>query len=547
MSDNFPINHFFSFEDKQKNNNKINNLDINSAFNSPSEKAVNKVNLQDGFLTADPSNIEICEDFDTEELKSISEEIISSLKETIQPNKFKTFFENTFTVTQITENTIIFSVSTKFIKKMIENFYISTIKQIVFSLLGNNYEVIIKLMNTNQDSNNFKDLESIEPINKETKHKKASFKLNSLNSNISVNDKVNSEVRKVMKTNQNLGNKIDDKKTFDNFIIGPSNNMAHAFSYAVAKDPGIVYPQLYIYGNSGLGKTHLLHAICNYIKDKDPTKRICLTTATDFMQEMVMAIQGSMKGSDKVNEFRRKYTDLVDVLIIDDIHELQGKARTQSEFFYIFNELQAKNKQLIFTSDKQPNEIKGLEDRISSRLCSAILVDIQQPDIETRIAILKCKAAEKDIFLDDDVINLIAQSVKSNVRELEGKLIKLGAYSDLMNVDIDLEIAKKQLNITNDLNEKVIDINKITTTVADYFKIPLGDIIGKTRKKDIALARHISMFMSHKILKLTLEEIGLYFDKRDHSTVIHGIKKIDELIKKDSSLSQKIYEIESNL
>ena len=200
---------------------------------------------------------------------------------------------------------------------------------------------------------------------------------------------------------------------------------------------------------------------------------------------------------------------------------------------------------MIFTSDKQPNEINGLEDRISSRLCSAILVDIQQPDIETRIAILKCKAAEKDIYLDDEVINLIASSVKSNVRELEGKLIKLGAYSDLMNID--LEIAKKQLNITNDENHKIIDIDLISNAVSEYFKIPLGDVKGKTRKKEVALARHIAMYMSHKILRLTLEEIGFYFSNRDHSTVIHGIKKIEELVKNDSTISHKIYEIESKL
>jgi chromosomal replication initiator protein len=546
MSDNFPINHFFSFNEKPNKPSNISNIDADNFEQESKELTSKKFDPSEGFLTANPNTSTACEDFDTDELKSISEEIIQNLKLAIQPNKFKTFFENTFTVTQVTDNTIVFSVSTKFIKKMIENFYISTIKQIVFNLLGNSYEIEIQILNSKCDSKNL-EISQIEiPQTKEpikSEHKKTSFKLQN---NVTIDDKLNAEVRKVTSPKKYFGNKIDERKTFDNFIIGPSNNMAHAFSYAVAKDPGVIYPQLYIYGNSGLGKTHLLHAICNYVKINDPTKRICFTTATDFMSEMVMAIQGSMNGSDKVNEFRRKYTDLVDILIIDDIHELQGKARTQSEFFYIFNELQAKNKQLIFTSDKQPNEIKGLEDRISSRLCSAILVDIQQPDIETRIAILKCKAAEKDIFLDDEVINLIAQSVKSNVRELEGKLIKLGAYSDLMNVDIDLEIAKKQLNITNELNEKVLDIDKIANSVAEYFKIPIGDIIGKTRKKDIALARHIAMFMSHRILKITLEEIGLYFDKRDHSTVIHGIKKIDEMVKKDSSLSQKIYEIESS-
>ena len=217
------------------------------------------------------------------------------------------------------------------------------------------------------------------------------------------------------------------------------------------------------------------------------------------------------------------------------------------EFFYIFNELQNKGKQLVFTSDKPPKEIVGIEDRIRTRLSSALLIDIQQPDLETRIAILKKKAIEKDIYLDDDVINLIASCVKTNVRELEGKLVKLGAYSDLMNVDIDLEIAKEQLNLSEGIDDKVITVESITKSVANYFKLALGDIKGKSRKKEVALARHISMYMSHKILKKTLEEIGEYFDNRDHSTVIHGIKKVQNLIKEGSKVSQQIYEIESRL
>lgn len=552
MSDNFPINHFFSFgnsEKQVKNTSNFNNLNHGEINTKPETPKVCDNFPSDSFLTKSHETNAECWDFDTEELKSINDEILEQLKENIPTSKYKTFFENTFTVTQLTENTIVFSVSTNFIKKMIDNFYINTIKQIVFELLGNSYDIKVDIFNqknnTPKKTNNFEDLGDIGSVS--TGNKKTSFKLDLDKPQTSVNDQINSEMHKALKVNNIIGNKIDDKKNFDNFIVGPSNNMAHAFSQAVAKDPGKIYPQLYIYGNSGLGKTHLLHAVCNYIKDKDPKRRICLTTATDFMQEMVMAIQSSMNGGNKVNDFRKKYTEMVDVLIIDDIHELKGKARTQSEFFYIFNELQAKNKQLIFTSDKQPNEINGLEDRISSRLCSAILVDIQQPDIETRIAILKCKAAEKDIYLDDEVINLIASSVKSNVRELEGKLIKLGAYSDLMNIDIDLEIAKKQLNITNDENGKTLDISTISNTVAEYFKIPIGDIKGKTRKKDVTLARHIAMYMSHKILRLTLEEIGFFFSNRDHSTVIHGIKKIEDLVKKDSTISHKIYEIESKI
>jgi chromosomal replication initiator protein len=182
-----------------------------------------------------------------------------------------------------------------------------------------------------------------------------------------------------------------------------------------------------------------------------------------------------------------------------------------------------------------------------TRLNSALIVDIQHPDLETRIAILKKKALEKDIYLDDQIINLIANSVKSSVRELEGKLVKLGAYSDLMNVDIDIEIAKQQLNLENINNEKLINADSITKSVSNYFSLPVGDIRGKTRKKEITLARHIAMYMIHKFAKITLEDIGKYFDGRDHSTVIHGIKKINDMIKQDSRVSQQIYEIETKL
>lgn len=569
MSENFPINHFFT----QKNNNNFKNLEkSNNVFDHETEsndfleRSFSTSVQTDKKMTKSQFNDTSNEaEMELEELKSITDEILSILKQNIQPHKFKTYFENTFTVSSLDGDHVGFSVTTPFIKKMIENFYYLALKQAVQELLGSEYEISINVMNSKRSlsSNNANILNSVneskkisftdevfgssKPDTKPTNSVRAtSFKIGSMpQTKNEILDEVNSEVRKTL--NNSFGHKIDGKKTFSNFIVGPSNNMAHAFSVAVAKEPGRVYPQLYIYGNSGLGKTHLLHAICNHIKDSNPRYRICLTTATDFMSEMIMAIQNNKSGQDRFAEFRRKYTDLVDVLIIDDIHELQGKARTQAEFFHVFNELQAKKKQLIFTSDKPPKEIDKLEDRIRTRLNSALLVDIQQPDLETRIAILKKKAFEKDIFLDDEVINLIASSVKSNVRELEGKLVKLGAYSDLMNVDIDLEIAKQQLNLHNFNEEKVLDIVGITEAVAAYFSLPLGDIRGKTRKKEVALARHIAMHMSHKILKLTLEEIGDYFDNRDHSTVIHGVKKIEDLSKRDSKITQQIYEIESNL
>lgn len=560
MSDNFPFEHFINF-DKSNNNNNLHNKQI---VDTLSKNDSNESFLANSFGKVELNQQVTDEDFNFEELKSITDEILNILKDSITPRKFNAFFQNTFTVHSIDEDVLEFSVTTNFIKNMMENHYLEHIKQAVTALLGKQYLIKISVMNSTKSlSSNENNV-----LNTVNEHKQVSYTEEILNKDLNTDinfkrgetvndmsftinssftsstDEIINEVKsqEIKHLKDKIYGKIDPYKSFDNFIVGHSNNMAHAFSLAVSKDPGKIYPQLYLYGNSGLGKTHLLHAICNYIQDKDPGKRICLTSAADFTKEMVMAIQ-----SKKINEFQRKYTEQVDVLIIDDIHELKNRPRTQQEFFDIFNELQNRNKQLVFTSDKPPKDISGIEDRIRTRLSSALLIDIQQPDLETRCAILRKKAIERDIFISDDVINLIASCVRSNVRELEGKLIKLGAYSDLMNVDIDLEIAKEQLGLTQDFEEKILTIESITKAVASYFKLPLGDIRGKARKAELVFARHIAMYMTHKILKKTLEEIGDFFDKRDHSTVIHAIDKIKKRIKEDSKVSQQIYEIESTL
>ncbi len=539
MSDNFPFDKFI-----KSNNNKDLENNMSQFFSGSLE--VSSENIINTNVDKKENNN------DNDELYTITNEILSIIKTNVPQEKFSTYFMSTFTVSSFDENTINFSVTTKFIKMMIENHYLGFINQAVIELMGKAFNINIEVFNKNNNLekestntvqnpsiSNELETEVSKPI---VSVKDMSFKIdpNFTQSNDDLQNTINSSEIKHLKSN--VFGRIDKSKTFDNFIVGPSNNMAHAFSLAVSKDPGITYPQLYLYGNSGLGKTHLLHAICNYINDKDPTKRICFTSAGDFTKEMVMSIQ-----SKTISEFQRKYTDLVDVLIIDDIHELKDRARTQAEFFHIFNELQNKKKQLIFTSDKAPKEISGIEDRIRTRLSSALLTDIQQPDLETRIAILKNKANEKDIYIGDDVINLIASCVRNNVRELEGKLIKLGAYSDLMNVDIDLEIAKEQLNLTEDHQDKILTIDSIAKTVSSYYKLPLGDIRGKNRKAELVLARHIAMYLIHKLLKKTLEEIGDYFNKRDHSTVIHAIDKMKKRIKEEGSFSQLIYEIESNI
>lgn len=593
MSNDFPFGNFLDFDKLNNNNNLEQQPEQNKQEYTEQTSSQNFVS--ESFNEAKPTENQglMSSAFNNDELSFMSQEILEALKNSINPQKYKAFFEKTLTVSNITENTVQFCVTTSFIKTMIEKHYSADIKQILLNLLGTNYNIQIDVINKGQklptetlgtqnpkrtevsnevqknnlfNSNDDFDLSAFfkshnidrtkiatspsqpEELNPQASVNGTSFKLDDTHSTqAEIKNQINSEVIKQTSSNRVISHIIDRKKTFNNFIVGPSNNMAHAFSLAVSKDPGSVYPQIYVHGNSGLGKTHLLHAICNYIADNKPQLRICFTTANDFMSEMILAIQGTTRDDNKIAEFRRKYTDLVDVLIIDDIHELKNRARTQAEFFYIFNELQGKGKQLIFTSDKAPKEIVGIEDRIRTRLSSALLIDIQQPDLETRIAILKKKAIERDILLEDDVINLIASCVKNNVRELEGNLVKLGAYSDLMNVDIDLEIAKEQLNLQEGLDEKLVTIESIARAVSSYYKLALGDVKGKTRKKEVALARHIGMYMSHKILKKTLEEIGEYFDNRDHSTVIHGIKKIQNLVKENPKISQQVFEIETRI
>lgn len=539
MSNDFPFNHFINIDKFSKDTNKtIKNSDIQEY-----DIIKNALGVKENSAKINKKQLVIDESFSSSELASLSEAVLDGLKEVVSPQKYKAFFSNSFAVKNMTETEVVFTVTNSFIKKVIKNNYLEQIQDILFNFLGTKYSIEFEILNSSFSSEVTTQKKEISEEVVEKTVLSTSFKLsdNDLATNREIQEEVDSTY---IKYNNGLKSeaRFDQSKKFSNFVVGPSNNMAYAFTLAVAKDPGAIYPQLYIYGNSGLGKTHLLHALCNQIFESQPHLRICFTNANQFMSEMVLAIQ-----SNKIAEFRRKYTELVDVLIIDDIHELKNKARTQSEFFFIFNQLQSKGKQLVFTSDKQPKDITGIEDRIRTRLSSALLIDIQQPDLETRIAILRKKAIEKDIYLEDEVINLIASCVKTNVRELEGNLVKLGAYSDLMKVDIDLEIAKKQLKLDEDADHKVITIESITKAVSAHYKIPLGDIRGKTRKKEVALARHISMFMIHKILKKTLEEIGEFFENRDHSTVIHGIKKIQNLVKDDSKLSHTVYEIESRL
>ncbi len=533
MTQKFPFDHFL----------KLDSFNDNRPAAKISEKEVSPVIVEQAMKNLNPVQPAITPEFSNEELKTITDALLEHLKNLINPNKFHTYFANTFTVSGITQENVEFLVTTSFIKKMIETHYLDSIKQALKEILGKDYQLDIQVLGSAQSlSSNDSNILNTLKTPKVESGKMNSFFIQDLTP--TKDDLIKAVDSQVIEHFQPpVISQIDQQKTFENFIVGPSNNIAHALSMAVAKDPGKVYPALYVYGNSGLGKTHLVHAIANSIIQQRPSTRISMTSANKFMNEMIQAMQAT-----KFPEFRQKYVEKTDVLIIDDVHELKNRSGTQDQFFHIFNELMEKGKQLVFTSDKPPKEIDGIEDRIRTRLSSALPVEVQQPDLETRIAILKKKAVEKDIYLTDDVVTLIAKCVKSNIRELEGCLIKLGAVTSILKVDIDIEVAKEHLNLNDELeNQKHITIETIAKTVCGYYKITLGDLRGKAKTKEVALPRQVAMFLINKLIKPTLKENGVYFGGRDHSTVLHAVNTIKDRIKVESLLAQQVLDIEKQL
>lgn len=523
MSQDFPFKHFLNLDTGVKPEPTIKEVKLDELF---TQKKSNKT------AAAMPK---ISNKFSNDEIEMLHNELHNLLQNTISTEKYNCYFKGNLKVEEISNDEIIFTVTTSFVKKVIENNFKEFIESAIIDTLGKPYQVEFKLVNESKN-------QSDKQILNDTKVQSVSevkFKLQDIQE--STDEKLKFSNNVILEKPINTF-KPDPTKTFETFVMGPSNNMAYAFAMSVAKEPGKVYPSLFVYGNSGLGKTHLLHAVANYVQQNKPELRVIILSSNTFMREMINAIKDNV-----IHDFKNRFTERVDVLIIDDIHELNGKKGTQNAFFDIFNELQSRGKQLIFTSDKHPKEITGIEDRIKTRLSSALSVEIQQPDLETRIAILKKKAMEKDLYLDEEVINLIARCIKTNIRELEGSLIKLGAYSSILNIDIDIEIAKEQLKLSEDLEQKVVNIDTIARTVSNYFKINLGDIRGKSRVKEITKARHIAMYLAHQLTKTTLQNIGEYFSHRDHTSVMHGIKKIKKEVKDNSQSSQIVYEIESQL
>jgi chromosomal replication initiator protein len=328
---------------------------------------------------------------------------------------------------------------------------------------------------------------------------------------------------------------LNKKYTFDTFVIGPGNRFAHAASLAVAEAPAKAYNPLFIYGGVGLGKTHLMHAIGHYVLEHNPKMRVLYISSEKFTNEFINAILDN-----KTVDFRNKYRN-IDVLLIDDIQFLAGKEQTQEEFFHTFNALHEENKQIIISSDRPPKEIPTLEDRLRSRFEWGLITDIQPPDLETRVAILRKKAKAEAFDIPEDVIMYIANKIDSNIRELEGALIRVVAYSSMINRDMSAEMAAEALkDILSPNKPKKITIADIQKVVGEHFDVKLEDFKAKKRTKAIAFPRQIAMYLARELTDFSLPKIGDEFGGRDHTTVIHAHEKIEKEMQNDTNLRQTI-------
>ncbi|WML58268.1 chromosomal replication initiator protein DnaA [Neobacillus sp. PS2-9] len=331
---------------------------------------------------------------------------------------------------------------------------------------------------------------------------------------------------------------LNQKYTFDTFVIGSGNRFAHAASLAVAEAPAKAYNPLFIYGGVGLGKTHLMHAIGHYVLDHNPSAKVVYLSSEKFTNEFINSIRDN-----KAENFRNKYRN-VDILLIDDIQFLAGKESTQEEFFHTFNALHEESKQIIISSDRPPREIPTLEDRLRSRFEWGLITDITPPDLETRIAILRKKAKAEGLDIPNEVMLYIANQIDSNIRELEGALIRVVAYSSLINKDINADLAAEALkDIIPSSKPKVITILEIQRVVGEYFSIKLEDFKAKKRTKSVAFPRQIAMYLSRELTDYSLPKIGEEFGGRDHTTVIHAHEKISKLLQTDAQMQKQMKEL----
>ena len=434
--------------------------------------------------------------------------ILSIIEPETSSVSFNTWFKETKLI-DIFDNTMVISVKNDFNKEILSTRYFELIKNSVLQVLNKEYNFDFVVVS-----------EDGQYISKKPSAKK----------DAAIEDPLN------------IRSNLNPRYVFNSFVVGNSNRMAHAAALAVAEAPAKAYNPLFIYGGVGLGKTHLMHAIGHYALQNNSNAKVVNVSSEKFTNELINAIK-----DDKNEEFRNKYRN-VDILLIDDIQFIAGKERTQEEFFHTFNELHDANKQIILSSDRPPKEIPTLEDRLRSRFEWGLIADIQAPDFETRMAILKKKADVEKLNVANEVMVYIATKIKSNIRELEGALIRIVAYSSLTNRPITVELASEALkDIISNKQNKNVTIDVIQDVVAGYFNLRVEDLKSQRRTRNVAYPRQIAMYLSRKLTDMSLPKIGEEFGGRDHTTVIHAYEKISDTLNTDESLQHTVNDITKKL
>jgi len=437
--------------------------------------------------------------------------VLETLKEKTNSHNFNLWFKP-IKVTDVTDEAWTLTVPNGFLRDWITDNYSDILERSLYEVLQKHVKIDIRIDASSQVIN--------EPVPPRAK-----------------------PIRKTRKkAAPQLGQMLNPKFVFDRFVVGKGNEFANAACQAVATQPGSAYNPLFIYGGTGLGKTHLLQAVGHLAQKKNPDLKIAYLTSERFISELINAIK-----SNDMAEFKRRYRDRCDILLMDDIQFIAGKTSTQEEFFHTFNFLFESGKQIVVTSDQYPQEIKSLDERIRSRLQSGLVADIKAPDIETRMAILTKKAELDGFQIESDVINFLAKNIKSNVREMEGSLIRLEAFASLTGTTISLPIAKDILKDVIGVAGSVPDCDNIQKKVCSYFKIKVKEMLSRSRKRTVLIPRQIAMYLVKEYTDLSLSEIGSRFGGKDHTTVMSSLNRIEQLMVDDMGIRNNIEALEKQL
>ena len=433
---------------------------------------------------------------DINSLNDIWQQILSSLSEELTPTAMKTWFSEV-TPVALTGDRLVIHTPTEFKRNIIEQRFADKIKAILGELFGGAVELVVL---AGDEITDFKTAQEVDTGLPEI----AGY-------------------------------------TFDSFVVGPSNKFAHAAAQAVADKPGSIYNPLFIYGNSGLGKTHLLLAIGQSIHARDPAAKMAYFKGDEFANQMIRSIREGTQ-----EEFRQKYR-YVDLLLVDDIQFISGKMGVQEEFFHTFNALYEAGSQIVITSDRPPLEMLKLEDRLRSRFESGLIADVQQPNLETRAAITRAKAIQLGMNLPDDVVDYIAENITANVRQIEGVVKRLTAYRAILGDNIDVEAVKRAIKDVIRVGTYIPTPDVIITETARYFSLDPAELRGQRRSKTTALARQISMYLMRSLTNLSLADIGDQYEGRNHSTVLSSIRKVENFIRSNKDISNTVRDITSNI